>query len=221
MASNQPRRALLLDFDGVLVDSEPLHQESWRRAFGEVVGQAVGEAPGEEVGLSIDAIFARWSAALGRTLNDAQREAILARKTEIFYALGAERLRPMPGSVALINRARALGWYVAVVTRARRLRLHGTLAIMQMPAHFDLLLGCEDGVDPKTDRKDYARAARIFGIEPAHCVVVEDSASGVRDARASGIGCVIGFTTTLDAAALRAAGAHEVVSHLDAVEIMP
>lgn len=221
MASNETRRALLLDFDGVLVDSEPIHQESWRRAFGEVIGRPVDEAPGGEIGLSIDAIFARWSAALGRDLDDAQREAILARKTEIFYTLGAERLRPMPGSVELVRRARALNWYVAVVTRARRPRLHGTLAIMQMPAHFDLLLGCEDGVDPATDRKDYARAARIFGIAPAHCVVIEDSASGVRDARASGVGRVIGLTTTLSAEALFAAGAHQVVTHLDAVEFAP
>jgi beta-phosphoglucomutase-like phosphatase (HAD superfamily) len=125
----------------------------------------------------------------------------------------------MPGSLALIRRARALGWYVAIVSRARRLRLHGTLEIMQMPALFDLVLGCEDSVDPLTDRKDYARAARIFGAAPARCVVIEDSASGVADARAAGIGHVIGLTSSLDAQALCAAGAHEVVAHLDGVEL--
>lgn len=221
MAPNESRRALILDFDGVLVDSEPIHQESWRRAFDEVLGIPAGSAPGDEIGLSLEAIFDRWGAALEVELTDAQKDALLARKTEIFYALGADRLRPMPGSVALVRRAQALGWYVAIVSRARRLRLHGTLGMMQMPALFDLVLGCEDGVDPLTDRKDHARAARFFQIDPAQCVVIEDSASGVADARAAGIGRVIGLTTTLAADALCAAGAHQAVDHLDAVDLAP
>lgn len=221
MPSDETRRALILDFDGVLVDSEPLHQESWRLAFEQLLARPITDGPVDEIGHSIDAIFARWSGALGLEFSAEQREAILARKTAIFYALGADRLRPIPGSIALIRRAQARGWYVAIVSRARRLRLHGTLAIMQMPALFDLVLGSEDGVDPLSDRKDYARAARVFAIDPARCVVVEDSASGVADARAAGIGRVIGLTTTLDAATLCAAGAHQVVDHLDAVELAP
>lgn len=221
MAHNESRRALILDFDGVLVDSEPIHQESWRRAFHQLLGVPADAAPSGEIGLSLDEIFDRWGAALGVELTAVQKEALLARKTEIFFTLGADRLRPMQGSMTLIQRARALGWYVAIVSRARRLRLHGTLAMMQMPAHFDVVLGCEDGVDLLTDRKDHARAARIFAIDPADCVVIEDSASGVADARSAGIGRVIGLTTSLHANALCAAGAHQVVDHLDAVELAP
>lgn len=218
-ALDPARRALILDLDGVLVDSEPVHQESWRQAFDQLLGTPAAGAPACEIGLTLGEIFARWGAALGVELAAAQKEALLARKTQIFFALGKDRLRPLPGSVALIRRARALGWYVAVVSRARRLRLHATLEIMQMPALFDLVLGCEDGVDLPTDRKDHARAARIFGIHPAQCVVIEDSASGVADACAAGIGRVIGLTTALTARALCAAGAHQVVSRLDDVEL--
>ncbi len=219
--SAETRRALILDFDGVLVDSEPLHHECWRRAFEQRLGRPAGNSPGGEIGLSLDAILDRWGAALGVQLDAAEKEALLAHKTELFYTLGADRLRPMPGSLALIRRARALGWYVAVVSRARRLRLHGTLEIMQMPALFDLVLGCEDGVNPLTDRKEHDRAAHVFAIDPACCVVVEDSASGVADARAAGIGWVIGLTTSLPAQALYAAGAHQVVDSLDTVELAP
>lgn len=220
MALSELRRALILDFDGVLADTEPIHQESWRRAFDQLLGLPAA-APSSEIGLSLNEIFERWGVALGVELTAAQKEALLARKTEIFFALGTARLRPLPGSVELIRRARALGWYVAIVSRARRMRLHGTLEMMQMPALFDLVLACEDGVDALTDRKDHARAARVFQIDPAHCVVIEDSASGVADARAAGIGRVIGLTTSMHAQALCAAGAHEVVDHLDAVELAP
>ncbi len=219
MPAEQARHALILDFDGVLVDSEPVHDESWRRAFGEIVEVPDAFVPEDQVGLSLERIIARWCAALGLQLTPDEQEALLARKTEIFYALGAERLRPIAGSVALIRRARALGWYVTIASRARRLRLFGTLAIMQMPEHFDLVFSSEACVDRRTDRKNHARAARVFGIDPACCVVVEDSAQGVADARDAGIGWVIGLTTSLPAAELVAAGAHEVVAHLDDIDL--
>lgn len=217
MPAENERRALILDFDGVLVNSEPLHHESWLLAYGELPGISLEGAPPEVIGLSLEATFARWEEALGLTFTNDEREALLARKTAFFYELGAERLRPIAGSVELIRRAQALGWYVAIVSRARRRRLHGTLAVMQMPALFDLVLGCEDGTDPVSDRKDHAIAARIFGIDPARCVVVEDSTSGVSDALACGIGRVIGLTTSISAELLCDAGAHEVVDRLELI----
>lgn len=213
------RRALILDFDGVLVDSEPIHYASWTQAFEQLFGQPLEGDAGSLVGLSLNQIYAHWALSNALELSDSDKAALLARKSELFYTLGADRLKPMPGAVELIRRARVQGWYVAIASRSRRLRLHGTLDLMRLPAHFDVVLGCEDAVNPETDRKDHARAARIFGIDPARCVVVEDSASGVADALASGIGLVVGMTTTLDAASLYAAGAHLVVDDLDAVEL--
>jgi beta-phosphoglucomutase-like phosphatase (HAD superfamily) len=99
------------------------------------------------------------------------------------------------------------------------MRLHRTLDIIHMPALFDVILGSEDAVDPVTDRKDHARAARIFNIDPSACVVIEDSVSGIRDALACGIGTVIGLTSSLDAQVLAQAGAHQIVTHLDEVPL--
>jgi beta-phosphoglucomutase-like phosphatase (HAD superfamily) len=215
----QPRRALILDCDGVLVDTEPVHFECWNQAFHELLGLRVPGDHTQLVGLTLDEIYRLWAGS--EALTDDARARVLARKTELFYTVGQGRLVPIPGSLELIQRARSLGWYVALVSRAYRLRLHRTLEMAGMPAAFDAVLGYEDAVDPTTDRKNHARAAVMFGIEPANSLVVEDSVSGVRDALACGIGRVIGLTTSLSAAALWEAGAHEVVSHLDAIHIGP
>jgi beta-phosphoglucomutase-like phosphatase (HAD superfamily) len=214
-----PRRALILDCDGVLVDTEPVHFECWNQAFDELLGLRVAGDYKQLVGLTLDEIYRLWAGS--QTLTDDARARVLARKTDLFYTAGQGRLVPLPGSLNLIQRARSLGWYVALVSRAYRLRLHRTLEMAGMPAAFDAVLGYEDAVDPATDRKNHARAARLFGIEPANSVVVEDSVSGVHDALACGIGRVIGLTTSLSAAALREAGAHEVVDHLDEIQIEP
>jgi sugar-phosphatase len=207
---------LILDFDGVLVDSEPVNFASWNETFDELLGIRIEDDHRQLVGLSLDDVFRLWRSP---DLDDVMKARLLARKTELFFSIGAGRLAPMPGSVELIRRAQAEGWYVALASRARRRRLFRTLDVMGMPALFDVILGGEACIQPETDRKDHAKAARMFGIDPLACVVVEDSESGVRDALAAGIGRVIGLTTSLDARALRAAGAHEVVDDLGAVDL--
>jgi HAD superfamily hydrolase (TIGR01509 family) len=211
------KRMLILDFDGVLVDSEPVNFASWDEAFYQVLGIRLDDPRKWRVGLSLSEIYELWSQA---GISDEKKAKLLALKRKLFFSMGAETLRPMPGSLELIRKAHSLGWYVAVASRATRNRVHQTFELMGMPALFDVILGGEDCIHPETDRKDHAKAARLFGIDPADCIVIEDSESGVRDARAAGIGWVIGLTTSLDAATLLAAGAHEVVGDLEAVQLI-
>lgn len=222
--SSNPRRCLILDFDGVLVDTEPLHFESWQCAFEQLMGIRIIGDYHLLVGLSLEQIYHLWtSSTVGaiELLTGDMRQQLLALKTETFLTLAAQQLEPMPGSIGLLRRAQAAGWYTAIVSRSLRMRLHRTLDIIQMPALFDLILGSEDAVDPLTDRKNHARAAHIFNMDPLACVVVEDSVSGVQDALASGIGTVIGLTSSLDAQVLAQAGAHQVVAYLDEVRFDP
>jgi beta-phosphoglucomutase len=216
MPSNS-RRCLILDFDGVLVDTEPLHFEGWQRSFDQLMGIRIEDNYHQLVGLSLEQIYQLWGGSKVDLLTTDLRQQLLALKTETFLALASKQLEPMPGSIALLRRAQAAGWYTALVTRSLRMRLHKTLDIIHMPALFDLILGSEDAVDPSTDRKDHARAAHIFNIDPLACVVIEDSVSGIQDALDCGIGTVIGLTSSLDARVLLQAGAHKIVPHLDEV----
>jgi beta-phosphoglucomutase-like phosphatase (HAD superfamily) len=210
------RRALIFDFDGVLVDAERAHFDCWNQAFEQIMGIRLDSDYRVLVGTTLEDIYRLWTP---QELDPELKQRLLARKTELFFAPGASHLVPMPGSVELIRRAHVEGWYVAIASRALRRRLHRTLAVMQMPSLFDVILGGEDAVNPATNRKDHARAAHIFGIDPSACIVIEDSASGIADARASGIGQVIGFTSSLTADTLYAAGAHLVVDHLTDVQL--
>ena len=218
----ESRRMLILDFDGVLVDTEPVHFESWNRAFDELLGFQIEGDFRQLVGLTLDEIYRLWAdspAGKHITIQPEMKAALLTRKTELYFVIGADRLSPMPGSIDLLRQAHAQGWYTAIASRGVRLRLHRTLDLIHMPALFDAVLGLEDLVDPGTDRKNHARAGKLFGIEPAACVVVEDSASGVADAAACGIGRVIGFAHTIDRDVLLGAGAHEIITHLADVKL--
>ncbi len=210
------RRMLILDFDGVVADTEPLNYEAWSVMFARELGLRHGGESSELVGLTLDEIFLLWMADLPDVET---KERLLALKNEHYFALAGERLDPIAGSVELVRRAIAAGWYTAIVSRSRRVRLLRTLDLIRFPAIFDVVLGYEDGMNTATDHKDHACAARLFGIDPAVCVVVEDSAQGVRDAVESGIGTVYGLTTSIAAEALWAAGATQVVDRLDLVTL--
>lgn len=214
--------ALLLDCDGVIVHSEPLNFACWNDAYEQVLGIRLSGDYRQLVGLDLEAIHALWcrggklsSAQLG---DEAKRD-LLEIKSQLFRQRAKTHLKPVDGIRGLIQRARRLGWPLAVVSAALGKRLELTLRIAGLSGAFDLLLSGEDIPPGPEPLKDYRRAARELSVPPEACVVVEDSASGVRAARIAGIGNVFGLTTSYDEGSLRNAGAHWVVSSLAEVQL--
>ncbi|MEM7128137.1 MAG: HAD family phosphatase [Chloroflexota bacterium] len=208
------RRALILDFDGVIVETEKLHFDCWNAAFVEQFDIQLDGSYRQIVGLSLRDIYGLWCNATDGAplvLTSSVEQALLDRKTELYYELGDEILEPVPGIIELIQWAHGQGWYVTIASRARRVRLLRTLEMLKMPVYFDLIMGTEDVVDPHTEQKVHTKTLTPFDIQPTHAIVIEDSASGVRNAKACHAGCVIGLTTSLKRDTLLAVGADHVV----------
>jgi len=207
------RGALLLDCDGVIVDSEPANFAAWDDAFFEVLGRRSDAGPRGAAGLGIDACFALWGCG-AETLPADVRAGIIRRKHERY----AEKPLPLvPGIEALIDRARGAGWAIAIVSGASPGRLAMNLrAAATLGPRVDLTL---DG--GTTGAKSWAVAAERLGVPVGRCVALDDTMPGVASARAQGIGRIIGVTTTFGAALLRAAGADATVARPDEVELEP
>lgn len=219
----RPRtRMLILDFDGVLVDTEPVNFAAWNHAFDEILGIRLEGDYTQLVGLTLDEIYHLWASTRPGTLDlltPEVKKQLLDRKTAHFFNIGTGKLMPMPGSIDLIRQAKKQRWYVAVASRSKALRLNRTLYLLNMLNLFDAVMSTEDVVDAVTDRKIHSRAADVFNIDPAACVVVEDSASGVADAVACGIGHVIGFAHAIDRETLLASGAHQIIENLREIQL--
>lgn len=198
-------QAVLFDCDGVLADTEALHD----RIMAEEISALGWEMTAEEGakrfrGLAWEAIGPQVEQRLGPGSVPADFLPNLIRR--VVRALEEEAV-PMPGAVAAIGAIVEAGIPVAVASNSSRAELATKLRRLGLAEVFRGRAFSVNDVDrPKPAPDMYRAAAAACAADPHRCVVVEDSVAGARAGIAAGCR-VLGFTSSTPAAALRAAGA--------------
>jgi len=203
-------RAVIFDLDGVIVDSEPLHQIAFQKLLVEI-----GRDP---------SLTDNWLQFVGtsdrRTLlrmlgDDASLpvDQLLERKGELFLELLRER-QPIYPAVPGLVRALAGRYALAVASGSLRSAIHGALQLHDLHRHFRHAVSVQDVARGKPAPDLFLRASDLLETPPEAVVVIEDSGPGVEAARAAGMR-VIAITNTTPAEKLRAADL--VVSDYDAI----
>ncbi|MFQ5411514.1 MAG: HAD family hydrolase [Phycisphaerae bacterium] len=185
-------RAIIFDFDGVLVETEPLHFE----AFAHVLPAFDLELSRDDyfaryAGLSDAEILRRLSADRNRRWTPETFEDILHRKKARYGALIASGIEPLPGVADLVRRA-SRHWPLAICSGSTRSEIETILSRVHLCACFSTLVAAEDVPVSKPDPAGYRRALahlknRIPDLEPAECLVIEDSRAGILAAKAAGM----------------------------------
>lgn len=179
---------VVFDCDGVLVDSEILAIEIESRLLNEA-GFAMSEDEIAEtcIGLSYGDMAAMLEERFGRPIPDDLNHRMQAEVVATF----PERLRPVAGLVELLS-ANSLSRCVASSSNLDRINLSlettGLRALFSVDSIFSAQM-VERG-KPAPDL--FLHAARQLSVDPADCIVVEDSPHGVTAARAAGM-AVVGF----------------------------
>ena len=195
--------AFLLDLDGTLVDSEPLHRASYEAWF----AHRGWELPDLAIftGRRAEDVFATepgpWEGL--------DPSAVLA---EVLQHVPDEAARPVPGARELIEAARAAGVPLAIVTSAWPAWVERSLveSLSLTLDHVDVVVTAQDVVDGKPHPAGFALALERLAAAPADALAVEDSPAGVRAALGAGVRRVHGVRTTHASDVLHDAGAVEV-----------
>jgi beta-phosphoglucomutase len=205
--------ALLLDYNGVIVDDEPLHFRAFRDALAEA-GIALDDAAyaADYLGLDDRAAFREALRRDGQDV-DPEHVARLVRRKATHYATLAEReLVIVPGVVEFVLAA-ARSAFVAVVSGAIRPEIDDGLARAGLDRVIATVVSAEDVAASKPDPAGFRLALRrLASRHPGtawRACVIEDSLPGLAAARTLGAGCVM-LSTSHPAAALSAAGADAV-----------
>ncbi|MEM8730238.1 MAG: HAD family phosphatase [Pseudomonadota bacterium] len=194
--------ALLFDLDGTLLHSDALHYEIFAEIFLER-GRTL------TMDQYFDQIHGRRNVDfLPEFFPDVDAERLGREKEDRFRARLSGDVPAMPGAAALIDRALAGGWGLAVVTNAPRANAEHMLQAIGLRDAFDVLIIGEDCTRAKPDPEPYIAAMEALSARPDACLAFEDSPSGTRAARASGA-YTVGILSSAGHDALSAAGAHE------------
>jgi HAD superfamily hydrolase (TIGR01509 family) len=191
-------RALLLDFNGVLIDDEPLHFEAFTRVLAEEGHPLSREQYYEEFYGRDDAggLRAHYR-RIGAPLEGVREARMLARKSSYYRQLlhkGGYPLRP--AVVALAHEVAAAGRMLGVVSGAARGELHEVLQAAGLRDALKVVVGAEDVERGKPDPAGYRLALERLNtrhplperlLHPHEVAAIEDSPRGVAAAMAAGL----------------------------------
>ena len=166
--------AVVLDCDGLLVDTESYYLAAHGTAFDAATRRAVTARTAEEVVLAV-------SAAVDKAPDLVAQELMAAHRTA---DRGPEPI--MPGAHALVT-ALAARVPVAVASNSPRDLLEEKLVGMGLLEVVDAFVGVEDVTSPKPAPDLYVVAAERLGADPARCLAFEDSEVGAVAALGAGM----------------------------------
>jgi len=176
---------VVFDLDGVMVDSEPVHERAtaeYLDGLGATVDQELfDDMMGRRVRDLTDAIAERLGLPPERVFCD--REVI-------FWRLLDEGIEPMPGLHAAVDRLAGAGLPLAVASSGTRAYVDHVLERLEVRAAFDAVVSGEDVDRAKPDPEIYLLAAERLHADPGDCVAIEDTTHGIAAARGAGMRAV-------------------------------
>ena len=182
-------KALIFDFDGLIVDTETVIYESWAEIY-EKNGQilelntyknCVGSDfekfhPGIELEKRTGKKF-NW------TTIDAERENLIRE--------GLEQQKERTGIRHFIEYAKAKSLDLAIASSSSRNWVLGWIKKLGLMEHFSAFANRDDVQKIKPDPELFLTAANLLGIHPGEALIFEDSENGLKAATAAGIPCAI------------------------------
>ncbi len=196
-------RAVLLDFDGTLVDSITVLFELYKSFLSSHGIEGTEEEFSELNGPSLTEVAARLKKKYA--FPESESEILNYYVTEILKAYN-DRVEAMPGAAGVLETLSAGGWRLAIVTSNKKSIVDVVLKRLGLENIFEEIITGDDVEKSKPEPEIYLKAIRRLGLPPAATVAVEDSYNGVMSA--SRAGCrVIGISPENDGEKLIDAGA--------------
>ncbi|MEE2777716.1 MAG: HAD family phosphatase [Acidobacteriota bacterium] len=219
-------RAILFDFNGVLVDDEPLHQELIRRVLDEECLDVDDELIAGMIGLDDRTCLGRALEAAGEAPDEIRIIRLVARKGSYYQErIHEDGFEFFPGAVELVRDAHARDITLGLVSSALWGEIESALRQAELFEVFKSIVSAEDVAQPKPSPAPYLRALQDLNalpplperlFHPHEVLAVEDTPVGITAAAGAGL-ATLGVAHTHDAGELSSADA--VVQTLMAVKM--
>lgn len=201
-------KALILDFDGVILHSEPIHYQAYNMLLNEYsITLSEKEYFSDYAGLSDKELFPKLFK--NKNVPLPQMDELIGQKVAIYNQLIRDMtvLPLINGLAEYMNNARQMFSKIAICSGASKSEVMVVLNKLyqqKIIPSFDVIVTAEDVQCGKPSPEGYLLTAHLLDVLPAQCMVVEDSPHGILAAKEAGMH-VIALTTTFDSSLLQQA----------------
>ncbi|MFC7327236.1 HAD family hydrolase [Marinactinospora rubrisoli] len=175
-------QAVLFDLDGTLIDTEDMWMATEAEVAESLGGRWTAADRDANVGGSARAA-AEYLVRVTRT--DVPVPEVMRMLATVMRRRLAAGPEPRPGAKELLTEVRRSGLPTALVTSTHRPLLEVSITAIGAE-HFDVTVAGDEVAHNKPHPEPYLTAARLLGVDPAGCVALEDSPTGVASAQAAG-----------------------------------
>jgi len=185
-------KALLFDFDGLVIDTEYSIYHSWQQLYQEYDCQIPFEQWATTIGAAEHEFVFDPLSELERQIGKkfAQPEMILDRRREIETKL-IEELEMLPGVKDYLDDAKAMGLKIGLASSSVRQWIVDNLTRLQITEYFDCVRTADDVPHSKPDPALYLETMACLGVNADQGIAFEDSPNGVIAARRAGLYTVV------------------------------
>lgn len=191
--------AVVFDFDGVIVDSEPMHHKAFNAVL-EPLGKGFSWEDYCETYIGFDDrdAFREAFRVQGEALDAETLKTLIEQKAQVFDAMVHNgEATPIPGAVELI-RSLSAELPIALCSGALRSDIDPIITKLGIADAFKVIVTAEDTDRSKPDPAPYCLTLEKLGIEkPENCVAIEDTPAGIASAQDAGMK-VLAVTNSYD-----------------------
>lgn len=183
-------KCVIFDMDGVLLDSEPLAFEEFRKSL-ELIG--IKEPIEDLLQYVGDTSLAAAEGVLKKHHTKMSAEEFLKfhRTRGSFYEV-SDKVKPMKGLVEFLQYLADRGVQMAVVSSSRCVSVITALNRMKILKYFDTVVTFDMISEPKPSPQGYLKARDLLEASNEQCLIIEDSPIGIRAAKNAGMR-VVGY----------------------------
>lgn len=178
--------ALILDMDGVIIDSEPMHFKLEAELLQELGGHI---SPREQESFVGTTDFYIWTTLKEKFGLEPSVEKIIEMKKERFYQV-IDQIPLVDGFMAFLTRMSQKDIKIAIASSNNRNAVERVIEVFKLEEYIDFFISGEEVENSKPNPEIFLKCAKKLGVIEGEVLVVEDAKSGTEAARLAGMKCI-------------------------------